>query len=135
MAVPSPRRRNLAWLWYSLIRVALFAIILWILYLVLPIDPLLIAVIAAVIAFCISYIFLSGPRAALSEQIDSARRSAGSPSRDDEDEDAGLADSEGEGGAEPHPVDQAEQAGQGEREDQLPGGARGDRDEPRRDGE
>jgi hypothetical protein len=132
--VPTPRRRNLAWLWYSLIRVALFALILWILLQVLPIDPIITTVIAAVIAFCLSYIFLSGPRAAVSQQIDSARRSAASPSRDESDEDAELG-SEGERGTETHAVDQAEQAGQGEGQDQLPRGARGDGDEPGRHGE
>lgn len=132
--MPTPRRRNLAWLWYSLIRVALFAVILWILLQVLPIDPIITTVIAAVIAFCLSYIFLSGPRAAVSQQIDSARRSAGSPSRDESDEDAELR-SEGERGAETDAVDQTEQAGQREGQDQLPRSARGDGDEPGRHGE
>jgi hypothetical protein len=132
--VPTPRRRNLAWLWYSLIRVALFALILWILLQVLPIDPVITTVIAAVIAFCLSYIFLSGPRAAVSQQIDSARRAAGSPSQDESDEDAELG-SEGERGAQAHPVDEAEQARQGEGQDQLPGSAGGAGDEPRRHGE
>lgn len=74
---PAPRRRNLAWLWFSLLRLGLFAVVLLVFVLILPIEPWISTLLAAIVAFCVSYIFFTKPRAAVSEQIDGARRSSG----------------------------------------------------------
>jgi hypothetical protein len=71
--------------WYTLLRVGIFAVLLAVLSFVLPVEPWISAIIAAVIAFCISYIFLSRPRAVVAEQIASARR-GGAPRASDSDD-------------------------------------------------
>lgn len=133
--VNEPSRPNLSWLWYTLIRLGLFALVLAILLILLPVEPWISAIVAAIIALCVSYIFFSRPRAAVSEQLAEARRRP----RDDgddyaEDSEVGSS-SEREGGTEADPVDQPEQAREAERQDELPRGLGGHRDETRRDGE
>lgn len=123
----APRRRNLAWLWFSLLRLGLFAVILAVLLLLLPIEPWISTILAAVIAFCVSYIFFTKPRAAVSEQIEGARRGGGHD--DDADAEDDVA-SERERGSETHAVDQRQDAGEAEGEHELLRGARRDRDEP-----
>lgn len=86
------RTSKWAWLWFTLIRVGLFAVLLVVFIIVLPIEPWISAILAAIIAMCISYIFLSRPRAAVSQQIAESRagtrRSASD--RDDDAEDGAL---------------------------------------------
>ncbi|WP_382309693.1 DUF4229 domain-containing protein [Herbiconiux sp. UC225_62] len=77
------------WLVYTLIRLGLFAGVL-ILLLLLQITPWLAAVIAALIALCISIIFLRKPREEASKTLYEARNNRGqaasrpSASREDE---------------------------------------------------
>jgi cell division protein FtsL len=56
------------WILYSLIRVGVFAAALALLVLV-GVNVLIAAVAAAVIGFCVSYIFLRGPRNAVAKSI------------------------------------------------------------------
>ncbi|MFD1715283.1 DUF4229 domain-containing protein [Amnibacterium flavum] len=90
---PRPRSR---WtlVWYTLIRLGIFAVVLTVLLIVLPIEPWISTIIAAVIAFCVSYIFLSKPRAVISEQIATVRSGAVPRSADSDDavEDAAVGD-------------------------------------------
>lgn len=80
------RTSKWAWLWFTLIRVGLFAILLVVFVIVLPIEPWLSAIVAAVIALCISYIFLSRPRAAVSQQLAETRAGARRSSTDLDDD-------------------------------------------------
>jgi hypothetical protein len=56
------------WVLYSLIRVGVFAVALVLLMLV-GVNVIVAAVAAAVIGFCVSYIFLRGPRDAVAKSI------------------------------------------------------------------
>ncbi|MCU1558350.1 MAG: hypothetical protein JWN09_2345 [Microbacteriaceae bacterium] len=56
------------WVLYSLIRVGVFAVALVLLVLV-GVNVIVAAVAAAVIGFCVSYIFLRGPRDAVAKSI------------------------------------------------------------------
>ena len=125
----SPRRRDLAWLWYTLVRLGVFAVTLGVLLVLLPIEPWITAILAAVIAFCLSYIFLGRQRAAVAEQLAAARARAAEPDADDAAEDAAVYDSESEGAREPDSVDEGEGAREGEHEDQLASRARREGDE------
>lgn len=81
-----------AWLWFTLLRVGLFAVLLAVFAFVLPIEPWVSAILAAVIALCVSYIFLSRPRAAVSQQIADTRagKNRSAIDADDEAEDAAV---------------------------------------------
>ncbi len=83
------RPSGLTWLWFSLLRLGLFAVVLVVLLLVMPVEPWISAIVAAVIAFCLSFIFLTGPRSRLVEQLHGRRR--GNPVDDDDEvEDAAF---------------------------------------------
>jgi phosphate/sulfate permease len=73
------------WVVYSLIRVGIFAVILTAL-LLFQINPFVSAIIAAVVAFCISYIFLRGPRDAVAKTMVRAK-ATGSESKPERDND------------------------------------------------
>lgn len=78
------------WIYYSVLRVVVFAAPLALL-LVLRIDPLLATVIAAVIGFCLSYLFLRKSREAMSRDLYAARHRTKEPvSDDDATEDAAV---------------------------------------------
>jgi len=62
------------WLSYTLIRLGIFAVALAIL-LLLRINPYLATVIAAIVGFCLSYLFLRRPREELAKGIAELRRS------------------------------------------------------------
>lgn len=87
------RPRRTAWLRYTLLRLGIFAVVLTILLLVLPVEPWISTIIAAIIAFCLSFLLLARPRAELALQLDEVRhgrrREEAGPS-DDEVEDAAL---------------------------------------------
>ena len=84
-------RPGLAWLWFSLLRIGIFAVVLTVLLLVLPVPQWVSALLAALIAFCISFIFLNRPRAELAGQLERARRGeANLDTRDDDAEDAAV---------------------------------------------
>jgi hypothetical protein len=132
--VEPTRKRDLTWLWYTLARLGIFAVVLVLLLLVLPVEPWISAIIAAIIAFCVSYIFLNGQRDAVARRIADARAGNAPANVDDEAEDAALdGRSEGERGPEPDAVDESQDAGERQREDQLPRGAGGRGDEGRGD--
>lgn len=88
----NPRR---SWLLYSLIRIGLFAVVLAVL-LLLQFQPWVAAIVAAVVALCISYIFLRKPREAVAKNLyDVRHKQAVAYSEDGEDEnveDAAIAD-------------------------------------------
>lgn len=88
-----PRR---TWVWFTALRVGIFAVVLAVLLLVLPVAPWISTVLAAVIAFCISFIFLNKPRAELSRQL-ADRRSGRRPATptDDDAEDAAVGETRG----------------------------------------
>ncbi|GAA2245537.1 hypothetical protein GCM10009851_33590 [Herbiconiux moechotypicola] len=71
------------WLVYTLIRLGIFAVVLTVLLLV-GITPWIAAVLAAVIALCISIIALRRPRDEASRSLHDARASRGRASRDTE---------------------------------------------------
>jgi uncharacterized membrane protein YraQ (UPF0718 family) len=71
-----------AWIVYSIIRLGIFAVALGAL-LLLQVEPVVAALLAAVIGLCVSYIFLRGPREKVAQDIH-ARRFGG---RDDKDDD------------------------------------------------
>lgn len=78
---------RLGWAWFALIRLALFAGVLTLLLLILPVEPWISAVLAAIIALCLSMIFLWGPLAKLT----GGRWSRRAPDRADDDaEDAAI---------------------------------------------
>ncbi len=64
------------WLFYSVIRLGMFAVVLAVLLFLLPAEfpSWISAVVAAIIAFTLSYIFLRGPREAVSTSMYEARR-------------------------------------------------------------
>jgi len=73
-----------AWLSYSLLRLAAFAVPLVIL-LWLGLDPWIAAVVAAIIGVCVSYIFFASWRSQVSAEIYDARKHKKSASSVDED--------------------------------------------------
>ncbi len=77
-------------MWFTLARLGLFAVVLVVLLLVMPVEPWISAIVAAVIAFCLSFIFLAGPRSRLSQQLHEQRQGEGTRDRDGETEDAAL---------------------------------------------
>lgn len=79
------------WILYSLARLGLFAGVLAVL-LLLRLEWWIAAIAAAVIALCVSYIFLGGLRTRAAEQLATVRTPR--PTRDDDAEDAELAASE-----------------------------------------
>ncbi|THG31054.1 DUF4229 domain-containing protein [Naasia lichenicola] len=90
------RRASRAWIGFSLIRVGMFAAVLAILALLLPGIPFWIsAIVAAIISFCLSFIFLSRPRTEIAVSLDRMRRGEAAPRSgpdDDEIEDAAIED-------------------------------------------
>lgn len=83
-------KRIPSWLTYTVLRLLVFIIPLAIL-LVLRIDWWIAVIAAALIGLCLSYIFLSRPRNAVSTDIYEARhRDKPVTSPDDEDEDAAV---------------------------------------------
>jgi hypothetical protein len=68
------------WLYYSILRVALFVVIFTVLML-LAVTPWVATTAAAVLALCLSYIFLKGPRDAVARDI-YARRHGDHDDRD-----------------------------------------------------
>lgn len=71
------------WVLYSLIRLGIFAVALAIL-LIVGVNVWIAAIGAAVIGFCVSYIFLRGPRDAVAKTMVSAKASStkSTPERD-----------------------------------------------------
>ena len=94
-----PPRKSRTWLWFSLIRIGIFAVVLIaLLYTMFPIW--LDAIIAAIVSLCISIIFLRSPRAAMSEDIYRLRtgqKNDPAESTDESEEDAAI-ESESESG-------------------------------------
>lgn len=76
-----------AWLLFSAVRVLVFAVPFAILF-ALGIDWWIAALIAAVVGFCVSYIFLRGLRDRVALQLAEARNTAPKRSADEEAEDA-----------------------------------------------
>lgn len=75
------------WFWFSLMRIAAFAIPL-IVMLFLGIEPWIAAVLAAVIGLCISYIFFAPTRNSLSQALYESRQAKKAAAKDEETEDA-----------------------------------------------
>ncbi len=73
-----------SWLWYTLIRLAAFVIPLGLL-LLLGIDVVVAAVVAAIIGLCVSYIFFAKWRSAISTELFESRQHKSSASKRDED--------------------------------------------------
>lgn len=73
------------WLYYSILRVAIFVVIFAVLML-LGMGPFVATAAAAILALCLSYIFLKGPRDAVARDIYARRHGE----RDDRDEDSDL---------------------------------------------
>jgi len=98
-----------AWIGFSLIRVGMFAAVLAILALLLPAIPFWIsAIVAAIVAFCLSFIFLSRPRTELAVQLDRMRRGDAPPRSepdDDEVEDATIEHSRHDEASSAEPVE------------------------------
>ena len=127
------------WVYYSVLRVLMFAVPLGIL-LALQIVWWLAAILAAVIGLCLSYIFLRTPRESVARDLYAARHRTTEPVHpDDETEDAALdrleagsapagsapadsapAGSEREGETQQHPVGERGQAGELKGKNQLP---------------
>lgn len=76
-----------AWLLFSAVRVLVFAVPFAILF-ALGIDWWIAALIAAVVGFCVSYIFLRGLRDRVALQLAEARSAAPKPTADEEAEDS-----------------------------------------------
>jgi hypothetical protein len=87
-------KRVPAWLTYTVLRLLFIIVPLVVLLLVLPADLWIVSVVAAVvIGFCLSYLFLRGPRQAVADQLAAARkreRRVAKPSVDDDVEDAAV---------------------------------------------
>ena len=74
------RPRRLGCAWFALLRLGIFAVVLAVLLVVLPVEPWISAVLAAVIALCLSLIFLWRPLTDLTgsaRRVDRASRRAG----------------------------------------------------------
>jgi hypothetical protein len=79
------------WLFYSIVRLALFGAILALL-MFLSVEGWLAAILAAIIALCISYIFFAGERDKVATSIHEWReRAATDKGRDEDAEDAEIA--------------------------------------------
>lgn len=65
---------------YSLVRVAIFAVVLFVLV-VLTVPLWLAAIVAAIVGLCVSYIFFGKLRSAVAADL-AARRSGSTPARD-----------------------------------------------------
>lgn len=76
-----------AWLLFSAVRVLVFAIPFAILF-ALGVDWWIAALIAAVVGFCVSYIFLRGLRDRVALQLAESRSAAPKSSADEEAEDS-----------------------------------------------
>jgi hypothetical protein len=75
------------WFWFSLMRIAAFAIPL-VVMLFLGIEPWIAALLAAVIGLCISYIFFAPTRNSLSQALYESRQAKKAAAKDEETEDA-----------------------------------------------
>jgi hypothetical protein len=96
MGVIERRDPRHTWVWFSVLRIGIFAVVLAVLLLVLPVEPWISTIVAAIIAFCISFIFLSRPRAELSSQLVDLRNGKRPPTPTDDDaEDAAMGDVRG----------------------------------------
>lgn len=78
-------KRTRPWLYYSILRVALFVVLFAVLML-LSVNPWIATTAAAVVALCLSYIFLKGPRDAVARDIYARRHRE----RDDSDPDSDI---------------------------------------------
>ncbi|MFT2818150.1 DUF4229 domain-containing protein [Leifsonia sp. A12D58] len=79
-----------AWVYYSVLRVLMFAVPLAV-FLLLAIDPWLSTVLAAIVGFCLSYIFLRKSRDTVASDIYRRRHRETEPvSADEEAEDAAV---------------------------------------------
>ena len=104
-----------AWLFYSVLRVLVFAVPLAV-FLLLGIQPWLSTVLAAIIGFCLSYIFLRKPRDEVAAGLYQLRHRTTEPvSADEEAEDAAV--SERESGAEQDGVAERGETGELKRKD------------------
>lgn len=87
-------KRIPAWLNYTVLRLLFIAVPLAVLLLVLPANLWIVSVVASVvIGFCLSYLFLKGPRQAVADQLARAgrrERTEAKPTADDEVEDAAV---------------------------------------------
>lgn len=87
-------KRIPAWLTYTVLRLLFIAVPLAVLLIVLPSDLWIVSAVASVvIGFCLSYLFLRGPRQSVAEQLAAARkreRTEAKPTVDDEVEDAAV---------------------------------------------
>jgi membrane protein implicated in regulation of membrane protease activity len=75
------------WFWFSLMRIAAFAIPL-VVMLFLGIEPWIAALLAAIIGLCISYIFFARTRNSLSQALYESRQAKKAENKDEETEDA-----------------------------------------------
>ena len=75
------------WFWFSLMRIAAFAIPL-VVMLFLGIEPWIAALLAAIIGLCISYIFFARTRNSLSQSLYESRQAKKATNKDEETEDA-----------------------------------------------
>jgi membrane protein implicated in regulation of membrane protease activity len=75
------------WFWFSLMRIAAFAIPL-VVMLFLGIEPWIAALLAAIIGLCISYIFFAPTRNSLSQALYESRQAKKAAAKDEETEDA-----------------------------------------------
>ena len=75
------------WFWFSLMRIAAFAIPL-VVMLFLGIEPWIAALLAAVVGLCISYIFFAPTRNSLSQALYESRQAKKAAAKDEETEDA-----------------------------------------------
>ncbi|NRD25248.1 DUF4229 domain-containing protein [Frigoribacterium sp. VKM Ac-2836] len=81
------------WLKYSIVRLGLFAVVLGVL-LVLRLDPLWATVIAAVVGFCVSYLFFAPLRHRVALDLADRRSRPATPDDDSLAEDEAIADDE-----------------------------------------
>jgi hypothetical protein len=72
--VSEKQGRTRTWIWFSVVRVGIFAAVLVVLLIVLPVPAWISTLLAGVIAFCLSIIFLARPRAELSRDLARVRR-------------------------------------------------------------
>ncbi len=78
-------RRTRPWLYYSLLRVTLFVVVFAVLML-LSVNEWIATAAAAIVALCLSYIFLKGPRDAVARDIYARRHGQ----HDDRDADSDI---------------------------------------------
>lgn len=75
------------WLWFSLMRIAVFVFPLIVL-LFLGMEPWIAALIAAIMGLCISYIFFAPTRNSLSQALYESRQAKKAAAKDEDTEDA-----------------------------------------------